>query len=662
MATIASNTQILKHTIKKILFYIAFISNSIVFAQTGNYSINNPKAIEKLELAKIQFDKNDYNKALLLLNQTIAIEPNFVEAHLLQGTVYEDLKEYNNAIKKYQEALAINPDFFPNAWFILAKNQLKLNQYDSAIINLDKYLSYPKINPKLKQDATKVLANTKFTKYAITNPVPFNPINLGPYVNSKFKDYFPSISADEQTIYFTRAIPIDSTGNSGKIHEDFYSSTQKNKYWTKSINIGSPLNTLSNEGAQCISPDGQTIFFTVCEDVTGYPAGRQGNGRCDIFYAIKINDTWSEPKNINQPISSSSWDAQPCIASDGRTIYFVSNRKGGYGQMDIWKCFVRDDNTWSEPINLGENINTDGNEMSVFMHPDNKTLYFSSDGHIGLGKHDLYVSKIDSLGKWTRSRNLGYPINTSADEWRLVVNSFGDKAYYSSDRKGGYGDLDIYEFILPNDVRPASVSYFKGKIVDFYTKKPLSAKLELLDLNTGEVVVNAYSNVGNGEFLICLPPNKDYAVNVSKDNYLFYSENFSLKNEPITKPYQSDILLRPLKIGEKVVLKNIFFETSLFSLKNESLVELKKLVAFLQKNKNISIEIAGHTDNVGDKLSNKTLSENRAKVVYEYLIQNGIALNRLTYKGYGDTQAVDKNTSTEGRANNRRTEFIIKGI
>ncbi len=648
------------------LKYTATVVTTLVVLANSTFaqlSTTNDKAIRKLENAKMLFDTRQHNKAIAELNQAIDLDPNFVEAHLMQASVFDDIKEYENAVQKYKDALAINPDFFPNAWYALAKDEMLLLKFADAKADLEKFLVYPKINPALQKEATKSLGNCTFAIYAMANPVPFNPINLGPTVNSKYKDYFPSVSADEQTLFFTRALPIDTTNPKSRTQEDFYTSSRKNNNtWGKAANAGTPLNTSANDGAQALSPDGQTIFFTVCEETGGYPEGRKGNGRCDVFYSLRDGDRWAEPRNINEPISSTAWDAQPCVASDGRTVYFISNRKGGIGGMDIWMCFVRDDNSWSEPINLGTKINTSGNEMSVFIHPDNQTLYFSSDGHVGLGKHDLFVSKRDSLNQWAAPENLGYPINTPNDEWRLVVNSFGDKAYYSSDRAGGYGDLDLYEFTLPATARPKPVSYFKGKIIDFYTKKPIGAKLELLDLNTGKVVVNAYSNVGNGEFLICLPPNKDYALNVSKDNYLFFSENFSLKNENASKPFTADISMKPLKVGEKVILKNIFFETGKFDLKPESKVELDKLVNFLAKNATVKIEIGGHTDNVGDKKANVLLSDNRARVVYEYLITKKIVAERLSYKGYGDTQPIDVNTTAAGKANNRRTEFVIKGL
>ena len=338
----------------------------------------------------------------------------------------------------------------------------------------------------------------------------------------------------------------------------------------------------------------------------------------------------------------------------------MSNRKGGYGGMDIWKCYIKDDNTWSEPVNLGSKINTSGNEMSVFIHPDNQTLYFSSNGHPGMGKDDLFLSRTDESGEWGEPQNLGYPINTPGDEWRLVVNAKGDKAYYASDRPGGYGLLDLYVFDLPANEKPQTVTYFKGKVYDALSKLPLGARFELIDLNTGKQVTLSYANNTTGEFLVCLPPNKNYGLNVSKDGYLFYSENFDLSTYKSAEPFQADVPLVSLKPGSKMILKNIFFETAKFNLKDQSKFELNKLIAFLNNNSAIKIEIGGHTDNIGDKKSNQLLSENRAKAVYEYLIAAKIPAERLTYNGYGDRQPIADNKTEVGRAKNRRTEFMIK--
>ena len=370
-----------------------------------------------------------------------------------------------------------------------------------------------------------------------------------------------------------------------------------------------------------------------------------------------MGNKWSVPYNLEEPVNSRQWESQPSFSSDGKTLYFVSNRHNNY---DIWVSMVNENGEWSVPEKLGANINTDNYEGSVFIHPDNQTLYFSSDGHVGMGGLDIYVSKKDSTGKWGKPMNLGYPINTFKDENSILISADGELAMFASDREGGFGGLDLYGFELYEEVRPEKVTYIKGVVFDNETGKKLEARFELIDLATGNIAVTSFSNKGTGEFLVCLPANHDYALNVSKEGYLFYSENFNLSGEkPLTDPVLKDVPLKPLKSGEKVILKNIYFETDKYDLKKTSEIELQKLIELLNKNPGIKIEISGHTDNVGTTEYNLELSQNRAKAVYDYLSENGIDTDMLTYKGYGESQPVDTNDTEEGRANNRRTEFEV---
>jgi outer membrane protein OmpA-like peptidoglycan-associated protein len=340
----------------------------------------------------------------------------------------------------------------------------------------------------------------------------------------------------------------------------------------------------------------------------------------------------------------------------------VSARPGGLGETDIYVSTLRPDGSWGAPVNLGSKINTPGKEESVFIHPDGKTLYFGSNGHIGMGGLDLYVSRMNENGEWGDPVNLGYPINTYADENSILVGPSGDVAYFASNRAGGLGGLDLYKFDLYEAARPGKITYVKGKVYDAISKAPLGAHFELIDLETGKAVIESDANSGNGEFLVTLPIDKNYALNVSQSGYLFYSENFALKElADKSKPFLMDVPMQPIDTGSIVELKNVFFETAKFDLKPESRAELNKLVNFLNLNKTMRGELSGHTDNVGDKKMNLTLSLNRAKAVYDYLVANGIDPKRLTYKGFGDTKPKVKNDSDINRAINRRTEFKITG-
>jgi outer membrane protein OmpA-like peptidoglycan-associated protein len=299
----------------------------------------------------------------------------------------------------------------------------------------------------------------------------------------------------------------------------------------------------------------------------------------------------------------------------------------------------------------------------VFIHPDNQTLYFASNGHVGMGGLDIFMSKRQKDGSWGEPVNLGYPINTFNDENGLIVAAGGETAYFSSNREGGEGGLDMYQFQLHEDVRPVRVTYMKGKVYDSQTKKNLGSRFELIDLESGEVVVESYSDRVTGEFLVCLPTNKNYALNVSKKGYAFFSENFSLKKAGTgSDPFLMDVPLQRIDTGVFITLKNIFYESGSFDLRETSHAELRKLIEFLNTNANLGIEIQGHTDDVGGLETNQILSENRAKSVYQYLIDKGVDTERLSYVGYGETKPIRPNTNEADRAKNRRTVFEIISI
>nr|MBA3970872.1 PD40 domain-containing protein [Bacteroidota bacterium] len=499
-----------------------------------------------------------------------------------------------------------------------------------------------------------------FAINAIKNPVPFDLKNMGTAINSSLDEYFPAVTADEQTILYTR----NNRTEAKHLQEDFLVSKKIDNVWQAAVPIGSGINTSGNEGAPCLSSDGQVLFFVACaESADGaYAGGRRGFGSCDIFYAEKEGENWSKPFNMGSIINTNQFESQPSFSADGKTLYFVSARPGGIGETDIYSSTLKPDNSWGAPRNLGPMINTPGKEETVFIHPDGKTLYFGSNGHVGMGGLDLYVSRMNSKGQWGSPVNLGYPINTYGDENSILVATSGNVAYMASNRAGGQGGLDLYQFDLYEAARPGKVTYAKGEVFDVKTKAPLGAHVELLDLETGLVVLESNANTSNGEFLMSLPVDKNYALNVSHSGYLFYSENFSLKElADQGKPFILKVPLQPIEVENVIELKNVFFETAKFDLKPESKAELNKLVAFLTVNKTMKGELSGHTDNLGDKKMNQVLSQNRAKAVYDYLIANGINAARLTYKGYGDTKPKVANDTDEHRQMNRRTEFKVIG-
>jgi outer membrane protein OmpA-like peptidoglycan-associated protein/tetratricopeptide (TPR) repeat protein len=643
---------------KSLIFTITFLlllGLDHVTAQTSPLSTKSKKATSLFTEAIDCFDRKDFPKAMRILDKAAQEDPAFVEAFILKGDILSEQKYPREAIVQYKKGIAANPDFSPTLYFIVANVELLTGLYEDARKDYEKFLSYPD-QPKEKQaKANKNIKSCDFGINSMAHPVPFKPKNLGDSINSPYDDYINAITADEQQLFLTRKLPRvhHVSSESTEFNEDFYKAVKTDSVWRKAINLGPPVNTEENEGALCISPDGKYIFFAACNRPDGY-------GSCDLYWSKKTGDIWSEPENLGSVVNSSAWDSQPSFSSDGKTLYFASTRQGGKGSSDIWKTELQPDGSWSVPVNLGDSINTKFEEMAPFIHPDNRTLYFGSRGHQGMGGFDIFYSRMDADGNWTTPVDLGYPINTYADEVNLVVNAKGDVAYISSDKLGGKGGMDIYSFQLYKEAQPVMVTYFKGIVFDKETKKRLEAKFELVDLAIGKTVSCSSSDPLTGEFLLSLPTEKDYGLNVSKPGYLFYSDHFALRGESLkTKPFIYNVPLQPIRVGETVILKNIFFDTDKYDLKKESLSELAKLIQLLKGNPEIHIEISGHTDNQGSADYNIVLSRNRAQTVYDYLILNGIAKERLSYSGFGMTRPIDTNDTETGRANNRRTEFRV---
>ncbi len=638
------------HSIK--LIFLSFCLTSLAFqvgyGQKPKLSSKNKKALGLYEDALVSYNRRLDAEACEQFRKALEEDEKFLEARVTLADILTDLGRYEEAEMNFEKLISQDANFYPKAYLRAAICQLAQSKYGKARLNLEKFITLPKMMPDQKAKAEVMLSKAIFGEETIKHPVPYNPINLGENVNTIHFEYFPSITTDGKTLIFTR----NTRDNRGHHQEDFYASQKQGSGWGLAMNVGPPLNTDGNEGAQCISPDGQWIFFTACNRVGG-------EGSCDIHISRKNKNGWSEPKNPGAPLNSAKWESQPGFSVDGKTLYFASNRAGGKGRMDIWYSVFDNKTGWGEPKNL-EQVNTSGDEQSPFIHPDDQTFYFSSDGLPGMGKQDLFYCRKKPDGTWGSPVNIGYPINTENDEQSLIVNANGDTAFISTDKKGGFGALDIYSFALYPEARPQTVTYFKGKITDKETKLPLEATFELVDLATGEIKARSASTPGNGEFLVGLPINRNYGLNVSKDGYLFYSETFELKGSTsAAKPVLKNVEMSPIKAGEKIVLRNIFFDTNKFELKPESNSELEKLNEILSKNPSLKVEISGHTDNAGNKANNKTLSENRAKAVIEFLIKKGIAANRLSPKGYGDEKPIDTNDTEQGRANNRRTEMQI---
>lgn len=653
---ITNNNMNISTKITLSIISVLFLINCTVAQPT--VSSDNKKAVKLYNEGKDYYDARENDLAEVKFLQALEKDPNFAEAALLLAYVYTEKANYDQAIVYYTKSIEAKFDLFPEAHASLGALHLKKGNYEAAQKHFTNYFTFSDAPLMMKHLANDGLRDCEFAMEALKNPVPFEPKNLGEGVNSELPEYFPALSADGKTLLYTRRLNDPSTPTG--FNEDFFVSYFDGHNWKTSINVKG-VNSYNNEGAPTLSANGNFLIFTICADpYEGYGKGKKGYGSCDLFYSYKSNDNWVFPRNLGEPVNSRNWETQPSFSSDGKTLYFIRGfGRGHQRQQDIYMTELQEDGTWTTPTPLSDVINTAATEESVFIHPDGKTLYFSSNGHPGMGGLDIFKSTKDENGDWTTPVNLGYPINTHNDENSLLVSADGKTAYFASDREGGFGDLDLYQFELPEHARAEEVTYLSGIVYDEANNDKLAAKFELIDIETGNIVITSFSDGSTGSYLVCLPPNKEYALNVSKQGYLFYSENFKLTEGTLLEPFKKDVPLNRIQPGKEVVLKNVFFETAKYDLKPKSRVELDKLVSFLNENSTVKIELGGHTDNVGNKKDNQILSDNRAKAVKDYLVNKGINAERLLTKGYGDTSPIADNNTEEGRAENRRTAFKV---
>ncbi|MCX6332958.1 MAG: OmpA family protein [Bacteroidia bacterium] len=621
------------------------------FSQGMHTSSN--KALKAYTEALPLYDYNNFSEAEALLREALSYDNRFYEAYMMLGELFTKTRDYAKAAKNYSEAVNIDSTTYKPVFFSLANAEMMSGDYSNALIHFKTYLRFKGGSEKNRTLAAKSINNCEFAVEAVKKPVLFNPLSVGSNINTTDDEYWPSITADGKTLMFTRQIKSSfySPPGMGPSQEDFYVSFMTDTGWGTAYNAGEPLNTTSNEGAQTLSSNGKQMYFTACERSGGH-------GSCDIYFSAFSNGRWSIPYNLGWPVNTASWESTPSINADGNLLFFTSNRQGGFGGKDLWYSVLTNKGTWSNPINLGKKINTDGDEMSPFIHFDGKTLYFASNGLPGMGGFDIYMTRMNEDSTWTEPKNLGYPINTASDETGLVIDADGQKAYFSSKRDNKNGK-DIFYFKVDESVRPDPVAYLKGKVTDRETGKLLRAEYELINLSSNKENIKS-STDESGNFLVCLPSGYNYGLNVTKPGYLFYSENFMFEGiHSVMEPLIKRINLSPAKVGETMLLSNVFYEVDSWELKSESMEELNNLTDLIQYNKDIIVEIGGYTDSTGTDQHNQVLSEKRALSVVNYLISKGVSPERLQHKGYGNRSPVGDNVTLEGRKLNRRTEAKV---
>jgi len=611
----------------------------------------NKKAQEAYDKAMQLLQDGPAKDAIPVLGKAIQYDPNFIDAYLSLAGVYGELKDYKKSIEYYETARSKDSITFKRLVSIpYSMNLAALGRFDEALATINNYLQDTTLGKTERGAALFRKQTYQFAvDYAQKHPAGgymFTPVNMGDSINSPNDEYYPSFTIDDSTFVFTR--------RGQGIREDFIESKlQQGDKYSKAGIIDGSINAEPSKGAINISQDGEWLIFA-----GNFPG--KGDGDFDLFISYNTPDGWSEPENMGYNINSEFWDSGPSLSPDKNTLYFSSNRPGGYGGIDLYVSHRSLNGKWSKAENMGPTINTKGNEQAPFIHADNQTLFFTSNGLPGYGGTDLYVTR-KTGDTWGTPENLGYPVNTIENEGSLFVASDGATAYYASDRADSRGGLDLYKFTLRPDTRPLRTLYVKGYVTDAATGKYIPCSVELTEDSTQKAVTKLQTDE-TGFYFVTLPVGKDYTFTVNRKGYLFYSDVFRFGEKAPDSTYTKNIVLQPIKVNATMALKNIQFDLKSTVLKPQSLIELDKLLQLMTDNPTVTIQISGHTDNIGSDADNLKLSTSRAKAVADYLISKGIGAGRLTWKGYGATKPIADNTTEEGRAQNRRTEFTVVGI
>lgn len=632
------------------LFFILLFANFSLQILAQQYQPNkiNTKAIKTYQQA-IEYLKDDaLPEAIPLLLKTIHQDSNYVDAILSLAGVYGQLKQHHLSVQLYELAKQKDSNYFKQYHLPYSINLAGEGKFEDALQAIHYFLNLPNISERSIKSGNYRKSCYQFAidfkkKYPNID-YNFAPINLGDSINTETSEYYPNISIDDSLLVFTR--------RGAGIREDFMQSKITCNQYGLATLIKGDVNNEPSKGAITMTADGDWMIFA------GNFGNRKGFGDFDLYISYNTPNGWSEPENLGPNINTEFWESSPSLSPDKRILYFSSNRYGGVGGKDLYYSVRQANGKFSEAMNMGDSINTAGDEYAPYIHPDNKTIYYTSNGLPGYGGSDLYVMQRDAEGYWGTPQNLGYPINTIDEEGYIAVSADGKTAYYASDRTDSRGGLDLYKFILPNNLQPSKTLYVKGKVFDKKTNKSVPSTIELTENNSGKVVMKIQTDE-TGKYLTTLPLGSNYTFSVNRKGYLFYTALYKLTNPLLDSIYQKDIALEPLDINTTFTFTTLQFNTNEYQILPTAFLELNKMYQVLKENPNIKIEITGHTDNVGTDADNIMLSTNRAKAVTNYFIQKGIEPERLIYKGFGAAKPIADNATEIGRATNRRTECKI---
>lgn len=630
-----------------LLLFIQFISMSFLSAQDQN----------SFKKGMDYYNKQNLEKAVESFRNATRFNDRDQKAWYYLGVTCNYSGDYEEAANAFQRLAGLNPNYDYRFYYEASKALIEIDKFSEAEWCLNNYLKRMPHNSQttltehlIKNRLEYVTKSMAIRNQEATTSLP-DEVKA---VNSDFGDYTPQVNPTGTRLYFTSVRPggfdfVEDSAAMKDFGEDIYFSIFIANQWYAPELLPQPINSKGDDFGSAFTGDEQVMVYVRC-------GSKESIGNCDLYITQLIGKTWSEPVNMGNVVNSSDWDSQPTISSDGNRIIFTSARGGGYGGSDLYMTEKNHLGDWGIPQNLGSTINTPLNDNSPYLAPDGKTLYYASDGHPGFGGTDIFYSLFEN-GKWSKPKNLGSPINSKGDDTNFSISAQG-MAYFASS-KSNDGNYDIYQVELPDYLKPKPTIVVQGIVSNSETFDPLGALVLIEDINTGEVIAINKSNSLSGEYLVVLPAGRDYSVSASSKGFFFYSKSFEIPKDTSYQEIPFDIGLEPIKKGTKVVLNNIFFESGRAELKPISYVELNKASDLLKDNKTMIIEVGGHTDNVGSAELNMKLSEARAKAVMDYMVLSGIEPERLKSKGYGETAPIASNDTKEGKAKNRRTEFEI---
>jgi len=644
MANLSPNTQIPRYSLGRILVLIFLgLVSTFSYAQQA-LSSSNKKALKLYEKGQNKAKERDFESAIALFTSALKQDPSFYEVHLRIGSLYNAMGMEDSVYSNLGGYLNLTST--PNPTILNRMASMSFSRGDYA--RSQQYInSLFEIVPDARSGREMALLEKSLT-FATNEIIKNTKLEISPLpaqVNKFPLQYLPTITIDNSTLVYTKRDFIDGD-------EDIVVSYFQDGAWTEAQSISLRINSPLNEGACTISADGKIMIFTSCDK-------RDSFGSCDLYISRKAGAEWSKPRNLGKAVNSQYWESQPALSADGKTIYFSSNRPGGLGGRDLWVSEYAEKN-WLKPVNLGNTINSFKDETTPFIHPNGETIFFSSNSFVGMGGFDLMRSnKMDST--WSEPKNLGYPINSHNDEVALLIAGDGKTAYFAKEEQkdGRIIDSKIVSFTLPESHQAKPATYIVGKVLDAKTAKPIRAKVEIVNLEKNSLLYEGESDSISGSYTMVLPSDVDIASYVKKKGYLFHESNFFTESNSIVAPDTIEIRLKPISINEFLVLRNIYFDHNSYELDDKSLSELANVVEILRENPGMAVEISGHTDNLGSKPYNQTLSEKRAEKVFQEIINRQIDKARLTFKGFGDQVPINPNDTEEGRQSNRRIEFRV---